>query len=240
MSKPAKEFRELQFSTGQLAAVFICVLVLGVFIFLLGVSVGKKQGQLQASSGAPSTSRTETVASKTPVSPDLGPVAKDAAPSAKTEGKVEPPGAVRETALKPETKTIAKDAVPSAKTDEKAEPPAPTGAKKPAGAKTDTDKPAAKTPAPAKAGAKTPPAKTADYYVQVGAVTDRPAADGYARKIAGLGFAALVINPSAGDKPAVYRVRIGPYPDKEEAEAARTKLAAALKKKRTDFFLVKG
>ncbi len=43
-----KEFREIQVSSTLLVVIFLCVLVLGVFIFLLGVSVGKKQVQITA------------------------------------------------------------------------------------------------------------------------------------------------------------------------------------------------
>ncbi len=40
------EYRELQVSSTQLAMIFIGILVLGVVIFLLGVSVGKKQARV--------------------------------------------------------------------------------------------------------------------------------------------------------------------------------------------------
>ena len=41
-----KEFREIQVSSSALVFIFLAILVLGVFIFLLGVSVGKKQAQI--------------------------------------------------------------------------------------------------------------------------------------------------------------------------------------------------
>jgi len=43
-----KEFREIQVSSSLLVVIFLGVLALGVFIFLLGVSVGKKQAGLSA------------------------------------------------------------------------------------------------------------------------------------------------------------------------------------------------
>ena len=43
-----KEFREIQVSSSLLVVIFLGVLALGVFIFLLGVSVGKKQVRLAA------------------------------------------------------------------------------------------------------------------------------------------------------------------------------------------------
>ncbi len=43
-----KDFREIQVSSTLLVVIFLGVLALGVFIFLLGVSVGKKQVRLSA------------------------------------------------------------------------------------------------------------------------------------------------------------------------------------------------
>ena len=39
-----KDYRELQLSSSQLILIFVAILVLGIVVFLLGVSVGKKQG----------------------------------------------------------------------------------------------------------------------------------------------------------------------------------------------------
>lgn len=41
-----KDYRELQLSSSQLILIFITILVLGIVVFLLGVSVGKKQGKI--------------------------------------------------------------------------------------------------------------------------------------------------------------------------------------------------
>jgi cell division septation protein DedD len=41
-----KDYRELQISSSQLILIFIAILVLGIVVFLLGVSVGKKQGKI--------------------------------------------------------------------------------------------------------------------------------------------------------------------------------------------------
>jgi len=46
-----KDFRELQISSSILVFIFVGILILGVFIFLLGVSVGKKQVQIAGESG---------------------------------------------------------------------------------------------------------------------------------------------------------------------------------------------
>lgn len=41
-----KEYREVQLSSSQVVIIFLGILILGVVIFLLGVSVGKKQAQI--------------------------------------------------------------------------------------------------------------------------------------------------------------------------------------------------
>ncbi len=41
-----KDYRELQLSSSQLFFIFLAILILGVVIFLLGVSMGKKQAQI--------------------------------------------------------------------------------------------------------------------------------------------------------------------------------------------------
>jgi cell division septation protein DedD len=41
-----RDYRELQLSSSQLFFIFLAILILGVVIFLLGVSVGKKQSQI--------------------------------------------------------------------------------------------------------------------------------------------------------------------------------------------------
>lgn len=41
-----RDYREIQLSSSQLAIIFLFILILGVVIFLLGVSVGKKHAQI--------------------------------------------------------------------------------------------------------------------------------------------------------------------------------------------------
>ena len=61
-----KEFREIQVSSSALVFIFLAILVLGVFIFLLGVSVGKKQAQI---AGPPTLLTQRTVESVIPEQP---------------------------------------------------------------------------------------------------------------------------------------------------------------------------
>jgi len=74
-----KDFREIQVSSSLLVVIFLGVLALGVFIFLLGVSVGKNQVRI--------TSQTQVVTQQIPEpvkEPPIQPTASEAE-SAKTD-----------------------------------------------------------------------------------------------------------------------------------------------------------
>jgi cell division protein FtsN len=220
-------FRELRFSPVQLVIVFLSILVLGIFVFLLGISVGKKQILVQAQARPVNVE-------KFPSNPVTSPikVGEPAVTTAPAETKMEPAGA----AAAPETKTSAKPEPKTKPAESKPVEPKPAE-KKTVEAKSETK------PAAAEAKPKTPPAadfKSAPFYVQIGAVETRAAADAYAKRVVGLGFPVLILDPLATDKKPVFRVRVGPYPSKTEATDAQAALATALKKKTTDFFLVKG
>ena len=220
-----KEFRELQFSSSQLVFVFLAILVLGVFIFLLGVSVGKKQGQLSAEASVAGQLKAEKVAQKPTLPAESG--AAEIQKELQSHQQVKQEEAKQalggqKPAVKPEAsaaKAKAGEAKPLTETKKASETKAKPEAEKPA--------------------VKSAEAKKAVFYIQAGALGDKDAASTYAKKLEKEGFPALVLDPLPADKKAVFRVRIGPYESKEEADAVRTKLAAALKKKTTDFFLVR-
>jgi cell division septation protein DedD len=83
-----KEFREIQVSSSALIFIFLAILVLGVFIFLLGVSVGKKQAQMAGPTTLLAQRTTETVTQQPPV---VNPPETTAPPETQVpEKKVEP------------------------------------------------------------------------------------------------------------------------------------------------------
>lgn len=197
-----RQFRELKFSSTQLAVVFLAILVLGVFIFLLGISVGKKQSQLSAQAVITPAITTENVAQKSPLPAE-----------STTTGTVQPQQQQQPPPAKEKPVEI-----------------------KPA---TEVEKPAEAKAEPAKKSAQ-PAVKKQEgiFYVQIGAVANKEAADTFAKKVDTLGFPAIVLSPRATDKKALYRIRIGPYKTRQDAQEAQAKIAAALKKKTTDFFIV--
>jgi cell division septation protein DedD len=207
----AKPSRELQFSTQQLVGVFLGILALGIFIFLLGISIGKKQ-TLLASAGVSSAAKTENVAARTPLTADPG--ASDIQKEIDAHAR--------------SIQTIPSKTAPSPAAGKPAEKPAEKVPDK-APAKTE---PAIQKPAPTDA--------VGGWFIQVAAVTDKPAAAAFAEKLQKDGYPALLIEPSAKDKKLVYRVRVGPYGSKNAADEAKNKLTEAMKKKKNDYFLVKG
>ncbi|MHB8054858.1 MAG: SPOR domain-containing protein [Candidatus Aminicenantales bacterium] len=216
MSK-SDEYREMQISSGQLAAVIFSLLALCVLIFYLGIRVGTKKATDDAAAAALKTpTQSAAPAKRIPAEPKP---AEQTIPRTDLAA-VNPP--VAETKAKPaETK-------PAAKVETK-----PAAAeKKPAAIETKPKTEPAKT--------KTAAGPSGTFYVQAGAVDTRPGAETLAQKIEGLGFRAIVLNPFAGDKKPLYRVRVGPYETKADAVSARDKLAAVLKKKPADFLIKTG
>jgi len=225
-----KEFRELQFSSTQLVFVFLAILVLGVFIFLLGMSVGKKQGQLSAEAGVSGALKTEPIAQKPAVPSVSG--TDDIQQELRSHQEAKPQSRKSEAKQAPaDQKTSLKTETPPAR-DKVAEFKPPTDAKKPAEskAKAEMDKRTAKAVESKKPGL---------FLVQVGAFGDKEAASAFAKRLEKEGYAALVADPLPADKKSVFRVRVGPFESKEDADASRTKLAALLKKKKTDFFIIR-
>jgi cell division septation protein DedD len=215
----AKPSRELQFSTHQLIGVFLGILALGIFVFLLGISIGKKQALIAAGGGVLPAGKIETAAPKTPLT-----------------------GEAARSDIQKELDAHARSTVPPTASPKTEPSPSPleSPANKPA------DKPAAAapegTPAKPETGLKKPaPADAAGgWFVQVAAVADKPSASAFAEKLQKDGYPALLLEPSAKDRKSIYRVRVGPFGSKDEADEAKNKLTEAMKKKKSDYFLVKG
>lgn len=107
-----KDFREIQVSSSLLVVIFLGVLALGVFIFLLGVSVGKKQAGIGAPTQIvtqqipepvkeppvkPTSSESASEAAANPITGDTRPAAEPPAP----KSSVKEPGVEKAPASKP-------------------------------------------------------------------------------------------------------------------------------------------
>ncbi len=173
-----KDYREIQLSSAQLAIIFVAILILGVFIFLLGVSVGKKQAQLIKESDLTVSAEIQKVE------------AKPAIPSQETED------------------TISKELASHQKIKEK------TQKKKPSAAPQNL------------------------YYIQVAALDSQDAANSFADQFRQRGYPAIVLNPFPTDTRPVFRVRIGGYETREEAEKILGQLQSESRRK-VDYFVIR-
>jgi DedD protein len=77
--------------------------------------------------------------------------------------------------------------------------------------------------APADEAAAAPEPAGQGFAVQIAALNVRSEADAIARRLSSKGYAAYVISPANGT-PAVYRVRVGKFPTRREAESVAAKL----------------
>ncbi len=194
-------FREIQLNGKQLVFLFMSATVVSVVIFLLGVFVGRG---VRSEAGA----LAETAAlAEAPIA-DQAPPSTAAAPAAVPSGSdptaAAPPATVDDLSY---FNRLEKPNQPAEKL--KKEPPAPP--------------PAAPAPAPVAAVASAPPAPGSGYVVQVSALNVRSEADAIAKRLAAKGYAAYVQSPANGT-PAVYRVRVGTFKTKREADTMAAKL----------------
>ena len=201
-----REFREIQVSSTQLAVIFLGILIIGIVIFLLGVSVGKKHAQTAETANIIARQEAEPIQEKITVLPEMKPEQEPA-----REPSSQAPAAQTEPA--PAKKEI--QSVPSRPSPVKTEPM--TAAK----------------PSPQK-----PVEEKNLYYVQVAALAESTAAQTTARRFRAMGYPVMVMDPQATDRAPVYRVRVGGFLSREQAEEVRGKLSAAAGRK-TDYFIVR-
>ena len=100
-------------------------------------------------------------------------------------------------------------------------PPAASG-KPSSAARAPGDKPPGKQP--------TRPAEASGFWVQVDSLSSEDQAEARRRGLAQAGFTAAIV-PGTGPKGAVYRVRVGPYATREEADRAAADIARKAKVK---------
>ena len=206
-------FHEVQLSGKQLVFLFMSAVVVMVVVFLLGVNVGR--GVRSA------VGDTEVLAQgdpSAPAGPDASGVnAADAAPA-----KPAQPELSYHDMLLGATPAPDKDkAPPSVAPPPVAEtlPPAPTPAPTPAA----TPPPVTQT-APTQAPATAPKASGSDWFLQTGAYSTQAVADGEVAKLKQLNAPAFVIAPDATERLKLFRVRVGPYATRAEAERASSRL----------------
>ena len=220
-------FHEIQLNGKQLIFLFMAATVVSVVIFLCGVMVGRgvRNGRGETSAGAELETTAQAATAPAPIAPAPAPASstapkgnqptppvpeedtsaykdltsdkpKDTALATPAKAQAKP--AVTAPASAP-PKAAAEKAAVAEKAAPKSEPPAPV----------DKDKPAAVT--------------SGGYAVQLTALRDRSEADAVVKRLAGKGYPAYVVNPLPG-KPPVYRVQVGRYQNRADADRIASKL----------------
>ena len=197
-------FHEIQLNGKQLVFLFMAVTVVSVVIFLLGVMVGR---------GVQTTRGPED-----PLG-DAAPVAAaaDLAPPALAPGGG-PPAAAGEELSYPQR--LGTSPPPAERLRDSTPPPVAAAAPKPAPAPAQSaSNPPSSTPPAASAGE---PAGSG-FAIQLTALANREEADSIVKRLNAKGYSAYVMSPAAG-APTVFRVRVGKFKDRREAEAVAERL----------------
>ena len=212
-------FREIQLNGKQLVFLFMAATVVLVVTFLFGVLVGR---------GAPGATETNAVVAD--IAPDGGvppPQETGASPASAAQGeraeaRPSPPA---------EKLSYAERLLQDTPPEESLKPPAPAETTRPAPAVKEPVAPIApqKPPAPpAAVAAKTGPAATdpsgPGYAVQVGISETRREADQLANQLVAKGYPAFVVDPVKGTPKQIYRVRVGKYRNRKDAEEVLARL----------------
>jgi cell division septation protein DedD len=210
-------FHEIQLSGKQLVFLFMATTVVSVVIFLCGVLVGRGVKGDAVNAAEPPTAQTSsaTPAAAEPPPTTIDPPAGSSAGLSYSE-RLNTPKPVPE-----ELKPAAPESRPAVET-RAAEPPA-----KPA-TETPVPPPATKpAQAPAPTGTASAPAPQSGrpgiWAVQVVALSDRGAANSVVQRLNGKGYPAFVLLPAA-NAVQHYKVQVGRYTDRSEAEQIRARL----------------
>jgi cell division septation protein DedD len=206
-ARPAADdgFHEIQLTGKQLVFLFMATTVVAVVIFLCGVLVGRG---VRAERTAEATVATENA---TPPSDAAG------APAAT--------GTVSDRPTSNEDLSYAKRLQGDSPADEQLKKPESTELP-PTPAESAPETPAASTPAqpPATANAAPAPHPGSGWMVQIAALRDRGAADQIVKRLGTKGYPAFIVEPQRGAPALGFRVRVGPYSDRREAEKVSRRL----------------
>ena len=214
-------FREIQLSGKQLVFFCMAAVVIAVVIFLLGVQVGR--GVL-AQRGLP-----EAPGAATPVEADPPPPSASAGQGAApiTAGeklsyaeRLASPEPATEQLKKAESAPTSASARP-----ETGEPPrdravATSGREAESTAKAEVSAPA---PAPDATSSTSAAPAGPGYEIQVAALRLRGEAESIVARLTTKGYPAYVVAPAKGT-PTMFRVRVGKYKDRHEADTVAAKL----------------
>lgn len=226
-------FHEIQLNGKQLVFLFMAATVVSVVIFLCGVLVGRgvRADRVVAdSSVAGSADPTPAPPPSTPAQPPAGSDPTTAQPPPPTSedlsyfNRLEKETPAQEQLKQPP----AEHKAPSTPREAAAtigKAPAPRAVEKPT-REIERSAPKETAPAlkdPAKVAAEAAPPTGDGFAVQIAALNVRSEADAIAKRLSSKGYSAYVMSPANGT-PSVYRVRVGKFPTRREAESIAARL----------------
>jgi septal ring-binding cell division protein DamX len=210
-------FHEIQLNGKQLVFLFMAATVVSVVIFLCGVLVGRgvraERGLVADTASAASSAETAPPAPAATAAPAPTPAGSDptkAAPPPPADDLTYFNRLEKSSAASEKLKAAPERAVPPVVKPAPA-PPAPAQKTVPAPVETH-----AESQAPAEPSG-------SGFAVQIAALNVRSEADAIAKRLSSKGYAAYVLSPASGT-PTVFRVRVGKFPTRREAETVASKL----------------
>jgi cell division septation protein DedD len=225
-------FHEIQLSGKQLVFLFMATTSVAVAIFLCGVQVGRGvRGDRAVDTGDTTASAAPPPAASTlsqPAAAGGPPAAEPPAPASEPDDELSYAKRLQgDSASSPSDKLKLKTEpapAPQATTPAVAGPPASVAAQSPSPAKQASAPRAAAKPAPSvDAPAPAAAGRSGAWVVQVTALKDRAAATAIAQRLSGKGYPAFVLDPAAGS-PVIFRVQVGRFADRPEAEQVKRRL----------------
>jgi cell division septation protein DedD len=200
-------FHEIQLSGKQLVFLFIVTTTVIVVVFLCGVKVGRGARAAQGEEPDPvGVAATASPATAQPSSDSAAPPAEPPAPADEAPPKLDYPGLLKSGSPEPDSKLK-----PQPDTSPAVEPPPP--ARRPERAAEPSR------PGPAAESAGVPNSgRAGTWAVQVIATRDRNIATTIVKRLVAKDYPAFLVNPAAGGGPAYYKVHVGRFNDRGEAE----------------------
>ena len=213
-------FREIQLSGKQLVFLFMAAVVIAVVIFLSGVQVGRG---VMAERGGSVVALEASAGTEIPA--ELPPPPASARPGSTTEPVTSGEDlsyAQRLGGAAPPLESVTAASETSPAPDDSGDT-APTPRPEAAVAMEPTPEPRPGVAAPAAVTAALAEPAGAGFAIQVAALRERDEAEKIARQLTGKGFPAYVLAPGRGT-PQVFRVRVGKYKERREADTIAARL----------------
>ena len=210
-------FREIQLSGKALVFVFMAGVVILVTVFLMGLLVGRGVLATRGPAGAVTTAAAE-VEPPAPPAAASGPSSTSPATAGEKLSYAERLGSTEP----------AKEQLKAAATTAPAPPATPPTPKSEssASARPETGE-LRRNPAVATSGREGGPAVTepggTGFAIQVAAIREKDEADLMVKRLAAKGYPAYLVAPAKG-QPTVFRVRVGKYKERREADTVAARL----------------